>query len=135
MRCVDLLACSHRLCHGSHGRNCMLCIGQRRSVSTTQRSHSGHSGHCGAHRVVRAPAGASYASPTLSLPPSLADAECADVAMAGAKGADAEMAGAKDADVEMADVPFYFDPHPFHRSTVLDPTLIDLCSCFQIYAM
>ena len=85
--------------------------------------------------MVRAPAGASYASPTLSLPPSLAEVERADVAMAGAEGADAEMAGAKDADVEMADVPFYFDPHPFHLSTVLAPSLTNLCSCFQIHAI
>jgi hypothetical protein len=48
-----------------------------------------------AQRVVRALAGASNASPTLSLPPLLADAECLDVAMA-----DAECA-----DVAMADVP------------------------------
>ena len=95
----------------------------------------------GAHRVLRALAGASYASPTLSLRPSLSRPmfkinECAvTTEMAHAECADAAMAGAKGADAEMADVPFYFDPHPFHRSTVLDPTLIDLCSCFQIHAM
>ena len=84
----------------------------------------------GAHRVVRALAGASYASPTLSLPPSLSRAmstnnECAATTeMADAEGADA-----------MADVPLYFDPHHFYLSTVLDPLLTDLCSCFQIHAI
>jgi hypothetical protein len=85
----------------------------------------------GAHRVVRAPAGESYASPTLSLPPSLSHArstnsECATTT---------EMADAKGADAAMADVPLYFDPHQFYLSTVLDPLLTELCSCFQIHAI
>ena len=68
----------------------------------------------GAHRVVRALAGASNASPTLSLPPSLSRAmstnnECA---------ATTKMADAKGADAAMADVPLYFDPHHFYLSTV-----------------
>jgi len=45
------------------------------------------------------------------------------------------MADAEGADAAMADVPFYFDPHPFHRSTVLDPSLTDLCSYFQFHAI
>jgi hypothetical protein len=85
----------------------------------------------GAHRVVRALAGASSASPTLSLPPSLSRAmstnnECA---------ATTKMADAKGADAAMADVPLYFDPHHFYLSPVLDPLLTDLCSCFQIHAI
>ena len=127
--CVDLLACSHGLCLGSHCRNCMLCIGRRRSLP-----HSGATVVTvitGAHRVVRAPAGASYASPTLSLPPSLSRARSTNNECA----ATTEMADAKGADAAMADVPLYFDPHHFHRSTVLDPSLTDLCSCFQIHAI
>ncbi len=95
----------------------------------------------GAHPVVRALAGASNASPTLSLPPSLPRAmpkineSAATTEMADAKGADAAMADAKGADAAMADVPFYFDPHPFHLSTVLAPSLTNLCSCFQIHAI
>ena len=127
--CVDLLACSHELCLGSHCRNCMLCISQRRSLT-----HSGATvvtEITGAHRVVRALAGASYASPTLSLPPSLSRAmstnnECA---------ATTKMADATGADAAMADVPLYFDPHHFYLSPVLDPLLTDLCSCFQIHAI
>jgi hypothetical protein len=45
-----------------------------------------------------------------------------------------EMADAEGADA-MADVPLYFDPHHFYLSTVLDPLLTDLCSCFQIHAI
>jgi hypothetical protein len=107
----------------------MLCISQRRSLT-----HSGATvvtEITGAHRVVRALAGASYASPTLSLPPSLSRAmstnnECA---------ATTKMADAKGADAAMADVPLYFDPHHFYLSTVLDPLLTVLCSCFQIHAI
>ena len=85
----------------------------------------------GAHRLVHALAGASSASPTLSLPPSLPRAmptinECA---------ATTETADATGADAAMADVPLYFDPHHFYLSTVLDPSLTDLCSCFQIHAI
>lgn len=51
------------------------------------------------------------------------------------EGADAAMADAEGADAAMADVPLYFDPHHFYLSTVLDPLLTDLCSCFQIHAI
>ena len=85
----------------------------------------------GAHPVVRALAGASNASPTLSLPPSLPRA----MPKINESAATTEMADAKGADAAMADVPFYFDPHPFHLSTVLAPSLTNLCSCFQIHAI
>ena len=42
--CVDLLACSHGLCLGSHCRNCML-LHRPTPVFNTQRSHSGHRDH------------------------------------------------------------------------------------------
>ena len=84
-----------------------------------------------AHRVVRALAGASYASPTLSLPPSLPRA----MPTINESAATTKMAVAEGADAAMADVPLYFDPHHFYLSTVLDPLLTDLCSCFQIHAM